>query len=285
MGKNSKIEWTHHTFNPWWGCTRVSEACVHCYAETWSKRLGKKLWGPKAPRRFFGDNHWNEPLRWNLQAGRDGIRSRVFCASMADVFEKRKELNDWRDRLWKLIEQTPNLDWLLLTKRPELILEMVPWGLNWPENVWMGTTVEDQGAAEVRLPYLANIPAKVRFISAEPLLGPLNIRQWLGNSIDWVITGGESGAHARPSSPTWFRSLLEDCTAAGVPYHFKQWGDWAPKSKRLAEEMKRRSSTTDDGTIMLRVGKALAGRLLDGKTWNGLPKIENGRANSTLGRG
>ena len=123
MGKNSKIEWTHHTFNPWWGCTRVSAACVHCYAETWSKRLGKKLWGPKAPRRFLSDAYWMEPIKWNREAKQQGHRARVFCASMADVFEARSDLNASRERLWKLIEETPQLDWLLLTKRPETDIE------------------------------------------------------------------------------------------------------------------------------------------------------------------
>jgi len=283
MGVNSKIEWTHHTFNPWWGCTRVSEACVHCYAESWSKRLGKQLWGPKSPRRFFGDNHWNEPKKWNAEAKRSGIRARVFCASMADVFEKRSELEQWRNKLWILIEETPELDWLLLTKRPELVNEYVPWGQSWPDNVWMGTTVEDQVAANTRLPHLANIPAKVRFISAEPLLGRIEIKNWLVDSIDWVITGGESGAKARPSSPSWFRDLLRDCTEHEVPYHFKQWGDWAPKRPKLAEHQTKRASTVDDGTVMVRIGKIAAGRLLDGKTWNGLPRIGvHGRANLTL---
>jgi protein gp37 len=284
MGKNSKIEWTHHTFNPWWGCTRVSEACVHCYAESWSKRLGKKLWGPKSPRRFFGENHWKEPRKWNVEAKKTGIRPRVFCASMADVFEKRKELGEWRERLWKLIQETPDLDWLLLTKRPELVLEMVPWGNAWPQNVWIGTTVEDQESAEKRLPFLAEIPAKIRFISAEPLLGPLDLKQWLRPSIDWVIAGGESGAHARPSSPAWFRKLLLDCVESGVPYHFKQWGDWAPQNAKTKTESRKRASTLDDGTVMIRIGKTAAGRLLDGKTWNGLPKIEHGRTDSVMGR-
>jgi protein gp37 len=285
MGKNSKIEWTHHTFNPWWGCTRVSEACVHCYAESWSKRLGKKLWGPKAPRRFFGEKHWNEPKKWDAEAAASGVRMRVFCASMADVFEKRRELDQWRTKLWALIQETPNLDWLLLTKRPELVSRMVPWTDNWPNNVWIGTTVEDQKAAETRLPHLSNIPAKVRFISAEPLLGPLDLTRWLAPSIDWVITGGESGAKARPSSPSWFRALLRDCAISQVPYHFKQWGDWAPKKGKSAENQKKRASTVDDGTIMVRIGKTAAGRILDGKTWNGLPRMEaHDRPNFTLAR-
>jgi protein gp37 len=144
MGKNSKIEWTHHTFNPWWGCTKVSPACKNCYAETWARRIGADIWGRSAPRRFFSDQHWRAPLAWNSEAQDEGVRRRVFCASMGDVFEGRTDLNEWRVRLWQLIEDTPWLDWLLLTKRPERALDYVPWDLEWPENVWVGTTVENQ---------------------------------------------------------------------------------------------------------------------------------------------
>jgi protein gp37 len=272
MGKNSKIEWTHHTFNPWWGCTRVSPACKHCYAEAWSKRVGKKIWGPKAPRRFFGDKHWDGPLKWNEEARKSGARARVFCASMADVFEARKDLDEPREKLWKLIQETPHLDWLLLTKRPERILSTVEWGDNWPNNVWMGTTVEDQECAEERLPHLAKVPAAVRFISAEPLLSELKISEWLGKSIDWVITGGESGPHARPSSPSWFRGLMIQCMQSNVPFHFKQWGDWAPGQGINLAAARKTSREAQDGTLMLRVGKKAAGRILDGETWDGLPK-------------
>ena len=271
MGKNSKIEWTHHTFNPWWGCTRVSEACKHCYAESWAKRVGKKIWGPKAPRRFFGDAHWSEPLKWNREAVKNEERARVFCASMADVFEARSELDPWREKLWTLIEETPGLDWLLLTKRPEQIMTIAPWSSEWPKNVWIGTTVEDQESAVKRLPHLARVPAVVRFISAEPLLSELRIENWLGSSIDWVITGGESGPHARPSSPSWFRSLMIQCMQADVPFHFKQWGDWAPGQGINLAAARKAEREAQDGTVMIRLGKKAAGRLLDGETWDGLP--------------
>lgn len=271
MGKNSKIEWTHHTFNPWWGCTRVTAACKHCYAEAWAKRVGKQIWGPRAPRRFFGDLHWSEPKKWNREAKERGVRARVFCASMADVFEARNDLSPSREKLWSLIEQTTQLDWLLLTKRPEQILKMAPWKNSWPENIWIGTTVEDQECAEKRLPHLARVPAVVRFISAEPLLSDLNITKWLGSSINWVITGGESGPHARPSSPSWFRNLLLQCMQSNVPFHFKQWGDWAPGQGVNLAAARKRMSEAQDGTPMFRLGKKAAGRLLDGETWDGLP--------------
>jgi len=269
MAKNSKIEWTNHTFNPWWGCVKVSPACKHCYAEAWSRRVGSAVWGINAERRFFGDKHWREPLKWEAEAKASGERRRVFCASMADVFEDRRDLDDSRQRLWGLISSTPTLDWLLLTKRPEAVSALVPWKDQWPRNVWIGTTVEDQEWAEKRMPHLAALPAAVRFISAEPLLGPLNLERWLGSSLDWVITGGESGPKARPSSPKWFVDLLNQCMTADVEFHFKQWGDWAPGDGiSLA---KARAILAPDGTTMLRVGKKVAGRLLNGETWDGMP--------------
>ena len=136
MGKNSHIEWTHHTFNPWWGCSKVSPACTHCYAETLTNRFGGAIWGVKGKRRFFGDAHWNEPTTWNKEAQRKKTRFRVFCASMSDVFEDRRDLDAERVKLWALIEKTKYLDWLLLTKRPEAVQKLVPWGEQWPDNVW-----------------------------------------------------------------------------------------------------------------------------------------------------
>lgn len=144
MSEHSSIEWTDHTFNPWWGCARVSPACEHCYAETFSKRLGQKIWGVRAERRFFGDPHWREPLKWDRRAAKIGERHRVFCGSMCDIFEDRRDLDVHRERLWRLMAETPNLDWLLLTKRPENVALMAPWREPWPFNVWLGTTVEDQ---------------------------------------------------------------------------------------------------------------------------------------------
>lgn len=248
----------------------MSPACKHCYAESWARRLGEPVWGAQADRRFFGDRHWAEPVQWNKVAAASGERARVFCASMADVFEDRTDLDIWRDKLWDLIERTPDLDWLLLTKRPDRVLSCTPWGKSWPANVWLGTTTETQRWADRRLAALAKIPAAVRFISAEPLLGPVSLEEY-ADIIDWVITGGESGPKARPSSPSWFRSLLNQCMAAEIPFHFKQWGDWAPgQGINLA---KARGSISVDGTTMLRVGKKAAGRFLDGEIYDGLPRI------------
>jgi protein gp37 len=278
MAQNSSIEWTDHTFNPWWGCSKVSPACLHCYAETWAKRVGQRVWGPRSPRRFFGDKHWAEPLRWDAEARVSGIRRRVFCASMADVFESRIELADEREKLWTLIEATSDLDWLLLTKRPQNIFRLVPWGEVWPDNVWVGTTVENQRWAEIRLPQLLAIPAKRRFLSCEPLLGPLDLVNWISKRpenlypIDWVIAGGESGAKARVMLPGWARDLRDQCRDAQIPFHFKQWGHWAPAQKEteLAKEFWDEVGQTL--VKMEALGKKSAGRYLDGKTWDQIPK-------------
>jgi protein gp37 len=276
MARNSSIEWTHHTFNPWWGCNRVSPACDNCYAEAWARRMGQDIWGGRAPRRFFGDTHWREPLRWNLEAVAAGRRERVFCASMADVFEWRAALNEQRARLWDLIDQTPNLDWLLLTKRPQHIIRMAPWDNEWPRNVWVGTTVENQRLAEIRLPHLLAVPAQVRFLSCEPLLGPLDLRPWFkrrgSHSIDWVIAGGESGAHSRPMHPDWVSGLLRQCQRANVPFHFKQWGHWAPADLLdLPTPSTLLNMDNERPVRMVSAGKGRTGRVLQGMTWDGLP--------------
>jgi protein gp37 len=276
MGRNSAIEWTHHTFNPWWGCKKVSPACKNCYAEAWAKRTGQKVWGAGANRRFFGEAHWREPLKWNDEQGSNGTRKRVFCASMADVFERRALLNPVRSQLWNLIERTPNLDWLLLTKRPHNILYMTPWETAWPENVWVGTSVENQTLAETRLPHLLAVPASVRFLSCEPLLGPLDLRSWFDrrgyNPIDWVIAGGESGGHSRPMHHDWAASLLGQCQEAQVPFHFKQWGHWAPSELLRGKGSPTLLNLRNERPVqMVPAGKKLAGRVLQGSTWDSFP--------------
>ena len=276
MAKNSQIEWTHHTFNPWWGCKKVSAACDNCYAELWAKRMGHQLWGLQAPRRFFGDAHWREPLMWNEEARLSGRRTRVFCASMADVFERRRDLNDERKRLWRLIESTPHLDWLLLTKRPQNVHRVVPWGQEWPHNVWLGTTVENQTIAEKRLPFLLKNPAVVRFLSCEPLLGKLDLRSWFKRegfySIDWVIAGGESGGASRPMHPDWILTLLEQCRSYRIPFHFKQWGHWVPAQiVKTSARPKLWSIENERPVQIVRLTKKAAGRTLEGKTWNEVP--------------
>lgn len=224
MGVITAIEWTDHTFNPWWGCTKVSPGCDHCYAETFDKRVGGAHWGAHAERRTFGDKHWNEPLRWQRDAEKAGARRKVFCASMADVFDNRAP-EGARPRLWTIIGQTPALDWLLLTKRPQNIDVA-------PRRAWLGTTTENQEELDRRWPHLRRHEAAVHFFSAEPLLGPLTLpADFLerGNRA-WVICGGESGPGFRPMNPDWARGLRDQCTEAGVPFFFKQWGGLRPKS-------------------------------------------------------
>jgi protein gp37 len=274
MGKDSEIEWTHHTFNPWWGCTKVSAACTNCYAEVWAKRVGKAVWGANAPRRTFGEKHWLEPTLWNDEAQRLGLRYRVFCASMADVFEDRRDLDGERNKLWTLIDQTPHLDWLLLTKRPHSVKGMVPWKRKWPANVWIGTTVENQFWAARRLPHLLRLPAAVRFLSCEPLLGPLDLSKWVNKRgfrpIDWIIAGGESGPRSRPMRPAWLRNLRDYCADKTIAFHFKQWGHWIPEDQ-LPKAAPDVATLRTDPERMVALGKKIAGRVLDGKTYDSFP--------------
>lgn len=274
MAKNSKIEWTHHTFNPWWGCTKISPGCDFCYAEAWALRVGSQVWGAKAERRFFSEAHWAEPLRWNREAKDERQRRRVFCASMADVFENRPELEPWRQRLWALIEQTPWLDWLLLTKRPSLVRRYAPWVDEWPLNVWLGTTVESQEWADKRLPEIVEIPAAIRFLSCEPLLDGLSLEPWL-DRIDWVIAGGESGGRARPMNPEWARALRDQCQRFNVPFHFKQWGHWHPVNPSSFRRTVQMNDSNGAPIFMAPLGKQAAGRDLDGRMWDEIPEASN----------
>lgn len=221
MAENSKIEWTDHTFNPWWGCARVSPACRFCYADDQASRFGHKLWRRTGPRRILSDANWANPVRWNRAAERAGVPLKVFCASMADVFEDHPQLNEPRERLWQLIDATPHLRWQLLTKRPENVATMAPWGDTWPEHVWLGASAENQRFADQRLPILQSIPAKVRFISAEPLLGPLSLDL---DGIDWVLIGGGSGRDSRPTNPDWVRHVVAQCQQSGTAPFVKQLG-------------------------------------------------------------
>ncbi len=272
MGENTKLEWIHHTFNPWWGCEKVSQACKHCYAETWAKRVGSKVWGADSERRFFTDKHWQQPIKWNHGAGITKQRHRVFCASMADVFEDRRDLDPWRQRLAELILATPNLDWLLLTKRHDKVSQLMPWQ-QWPKNVWLGMTVEDQASANLRIPFLADIPVTLRFLSCEPLLESLDLSLWLGDVVDWIVTGGESSAKARPSHPVWFRSLRDQCIENKVAFHFRSWGHWSPDTPENPGRKKQYQLTNlrGDSQSMWAVGVNKSGRLLDGLSWNQVP--------------
>lgn len=328
MAKETKIEWCDATFNPWMGCTKVSPACDHCYAavSTPARTLGVE-WGAGKPRRRTSPGNWGLPLRWNAKHAEffaeHGRRQRVFCASLADVFDNEVP-PQWRAELFELIEATPNLDWLLLTKRIGNVRDMapLPWiGVpvqhgpdpsnihgGWPPNVWLGATICNQAEADRDIPKLLRVPAAVRFLSIEPMLGPVNLeRLEVKNSatlgsytdalrghswdesaheggsqplptdppdharVDWVIAGGESGPHARPMHPDWARSLRDQCAVAGLPFLFKQWGEWRPCQPPHVDCVTPREMRSVDGWPMERVGKKAAGRTLDGREHSDWP--------------
>lgn len=363
MSDQTGIEWCDSTFNPWLGCTKISPACDHCYAEKLvDSRLHKAKWGAGQPRVRTSAANWRKPLQWNARRfmacgvcgwrgeceaeligcracassdQMDDVRRRVFCASLADVFDNEVPI-EWLADLLDLIRRTPNLDWLLLTKRignvQKRLLEAANTGssedgltsskpddsfghcvaYDWaqhrspPPNVWLGATICNQAEADRDIPKLLATPARVRFLSIEPMLGAIDLSKFtpvdgdwnpraadvgamLG--LDWVIAGGESGPHARPSHPDWFRSLRDQCAAANVPFLFKQHGEWLATdfcdddmamlpSKRTVYV--RPDGSFHDGSEGIDffggderetawVGKKAAGRLLDGIEHNGFP--------------
>ncbi|WP_321574909.1 phage Gp37/Gp68 family protein [Burkholderia sp. BE17] len=310
------------------GCTKVSPGCDHCYAEQlMDKRMHKVVWGPHGERVRTSAATWRQPLRWNAQHAEffaaHGRRQRVFCASLADVFDNAVP-DAWRADLIDLIWNTPHLDWLLLTKRignagPMITraLELAGRGVNtpWPwTNVWLGATIVNQAEADRDIEKLLMTPARRRFLSMEPLLGPVDLRAWFDPTgvccmremqscedcpadapwihgptteyaedgtgfsspeIDWVIVGGESGPGARPMQPEWARDLRDQCTAYGVPFLFKQWGEWADHDQPGVDMLGTVHSSLHkwpDGKHSVRVGKRAAGRLLDGRTHDEFPR-------------
>lgn len=324
MSENSKIEWTDHTFNAWIGCTKISPGCDHCYAERERASTALRVvWGAGNPRHRTAASTWNNPKRWNARHGeffaKHDRRQRVFCASLSDVFDNAVP-PAWRMDLFRLIGDTPNLDWLLLTKRignvPTMLREIGVDRL--PDNVWLGATIVNQEEADRDIPKLLAVPARVRFLSMEPLLGPVDISRHLDYcekldkhgisrraggqhikcdkhcGISWVIAGGESGLGARPMHPEWARDLRDQCAAAGVAFHFKQHGEWAPGSGdfgsgsvetaaialdgRVAaggyrvEDYPRGAASGDGWSMVHRIGKRAAGRLLDGRTHDEFPR-------------
>jgi protein gp37 len=221
MAELTNIAWTDHTFNVAWGCVKISDGCANCYSDKWDHRVGGKHWGPHAARRTFGEKHWREPLKWNRQARDEGRRHRVFCSSMTDVFLDDPVIARELVKLWTLIRDTPDLDWQLLTKRPERIGECLPTdcGDGWP-NVWLGTSVENRKHGVPRIAILSEIPATIRFLSCEPLLEDLGNLDLHG--IDWAIVGGESGPRWRPMDLDWVRAIQRQCREQNVTFFFKQ---------------------------------------------------------------
>jgi protein gp37 len=300
MGEITAISWCDATFNPWIGCTKVSPACDGCYAEAlMDKRYGRVEWG--APGKGNGtrvrtsDGNWRQPIRWNKKAQEAGTRPFVFCSSLADVFDNQVP-TEWRRDLFELIIKTPNLVWLLLTKRPQNIVklfdEISHTRDEWPRNAAIGTTIEDQKRADVNEPALVNAAAELNpaftFVSCEPLLEGFRLRHLYPTEeqprIDWVITGGETdqGGHkARPTHPDWYRSLRDQCAAAGVAYHHKQNGEWrhAPDRAHFKEAIREPWTRVWAGSegvrpaFMVKEGKGKTGRHLDGVEHNARPEV------------
>jgi protein gp37 len=228
MGKETGISWTNHTFNSWWGCTKVSPGCDNCYAETLDARWGDPHWGKGVPRRVFGDKHWAEPLTWNAAAAKTGHCDLVFCASMADVMDDEAPAGE-RERLWDLIDKTPYLIWQLLTKRPQRYERYLPAQFK-HRNVWLGTSAEDQANYNLRWPHLRDAALRrglKTFISYEPALGPLAIEHW-GWLPGWIICGGESGKDRRPMEQKWAEDLQRECQLLGIRFYMKQMSAATP---------------------------------------------------------
>ncbi len=282
MGERSRIEWTDSTFNPWVGCTKVRRrggipsACDFCYAEKWAKRSGQVEWG-SYPRHRTTEMYWRGPVKWNGQAGSFQIennrRQRVFCASLADVFDNQVH-PDWRSDLFDLIRACDQLDWQLLTKRPQNIRKMLPpdWDGGYP-NVWLGTTAEDAVAYRQRVPYLLKVPAVVRFVSYEPAIGPLGQLDIDGLRPDWLIIGGESGVRAnliRPTEPQWVRDAIAECRRLGVAPFLKQWGTYRNNPHVVEDGLSLREAMEIDPPAN---GKG--GGELDDQLWREFPISTN----------
>jgi protein gp37 len=292
MGSRSKIEWTDSTFNPWVGCTKVARAkgapsaCDFCYAEKWAKRSGQVRWG-NHPRRRTTESYWRTARSWNDQAkffqAEHRRRQRVFCASLADVFDNQVD-QTWRADLFKLIRECDQLDWQLLTKRPQNIRKMLPvdWGDGYP-NVWLGTTTEDASAYRQRASFLLEVPAMIHFVSYEPAIGPLGRLDIDGRSPDWVIIGGESGVRSdliRPTNPQWARDVIGECRRVGAAPFLKQWGTYKNNpvviEKGLSEQQAASFDPPENGK---------GGGKLDGKFWRKFPDTTLRIKIATVSRG
>lgn len=277
MADTSKIEWTDSTFNPWIGCQHASPGCDHCYAEqqnTFRKWAADGAWGPHAERRRTSVVNWKKPVVWNADGRRfertHGRRRRVFCASLADVFDNKVPAG-WRTDLFRLIRDTPNLDWQLLTKRPQNIANMLPtdWGEAGYPNVWLGTTTEDEKHYRMRWPVLARVPAVVHFISYEPAIGSLGRINLAGSYPDWIIAGGESGPKARVMGGQWARAVRDECRDLGIPFFFKQWGICDSNPLVFEQGMSKK-----DAAVIDTHGKG--GGLLDGQIVRQFPTFRPG---------
>lgn len=258
MGFITGIAWCDHTFNPWIGCTKVSDGCKFCYAAVFDNRFGGEHWGPGATRQVTTKQNWNKVKNWHRLATEAGIRRRVFCASLADIFDAEAPV-EARNNLFTLIEQTPNLDWLLLTKRPQLIVPTIPtsWRDEPRKNVWFGTSVEDDRVRE-RIDILAEVPAAVRFLSIEPMIGDIEYPTSMTN-IHWAIYGGESGAQARRFDEDWARKGIEMCQSNNIAVFVKQMGSlWAKEKNANHKKGEDPSEWAEDLRIREFPGKPYA---------------------------
>lgn len=274
MGDTTKISWSDSTFNPWIGCTKVSEGCRNCYAETLVRRYQWTKWGPEGERVRTSVGNWRKPRGWNREAAAAGVRRRVFCASLADIFDERAPEGARAD-LWQLIRETPSLDWQILTKRPERIAAELP--PDWPlPNVWLGVSAENQETYDERWPVLLEVPAVVHFVSYEPAVGSLDIRQTEAARVgcgragvpQWIIIGGESGNGARVMTPAWARHLVSQCRALGVAVFLKQWGTYRSNPFVVERGLSRAEAERRDPKTN---GKG--GALLDGLLYREFPEV------------
>jgi protein gp37 len=316
VADRTEIAWCDSTFNPWIGCTKVGPGCDHCYAERdMDHRRHRVTWGAGKERSRTSADYWKQPLRWNraefvecadcdwrgeLKGTESGCqaclsvcigpaRRRVFCASLADVFDNEVPPS-WRAELFSLIRATPNLDWLLLTKRIGNAVQMIDKAGGWSgidfttgatrnplPNVWLGATVVNQAEAVRDIPKLMETPAAVRWLSVEPMLGPIDFTEVPDprehgracRFVDWVVVGGESGPDARPMHPEWARRLRDQCLIVGIPFLFKQWGEWIGDAVSLDDS---RMHHWPDGACSFRAGKKAAGRRLDGRLYDDFPR-------------
>lgn len=252
MAENSAIAWTDHTHNEWIGCSKISAGCDHCYAETlMDKRYHRVEWGQRktetttpsvGTRSLTSEANRRKPFSWNRHAAEfraeHGRRQRVFCSSLSDIFDTQVP-RGWRDSLFRTIENTPELDWLLLTKRPENIGKMIEdcgWFKQIPRNVWLGTTCEDQAAYDKRWPILARFNVRVRFISYEPAIGLLTILNHKEKP-DWLICGGESGQGHRNMPRHWAYRIMDECDEHFVPFFMKQLSGTRPNPVDIPEDL------------------------------------------------
>lgn len=275
MAENTNIEWADGSWSPWEGCEKVSPGCKFCYAEQRDKQYHAGAhWGTIGVRKMMSESYWQKPLAWNRKAAAEGKKLRIF-ASLCDPFENRPEMIHPRHRFNLLIEATPHLTWLLLTKRPENVADSVPvkwlFSRDWPSNVRLGVSVENQEWADKRREAFAALPGS-KFVCYEPALGPVDWTGW--EFVDQFISGGESGKDKgiRPSHPDWHRATRDWCKANGKAYFFKQWGEFGPRIVN-PPVMTEEGMQFPDKEIMTRFGKKAAGRLLDGREWSEIPGI------------